>query len=298
MNLFEKEFEEEAILRIKKFAKIAEKLDYSIVLGFSGGKDSVVIYDLAQRAEIKFTAFFNHSFESITTLNFIKEYYPDVHFRRTYNIGFLANIKKHNGILPTVDIAYCCSDYKHNNNNKDKAVIVGVRRSESNKRRKRNVIDRKKRIKKYVDDYFLTSCQSDVLGNVDILLRPIVDWTNYDVINYIRKYKLPINKEYEIHNRVGCMICPKSSLSRNYYYLIKYPKLIDVVIRMLEQSGNDFFISRENKYYGDTYFNKIKFVLKWLNYSFRELKGKDKEAYDLILKYKWFEMINDGIKQE
>lgn len=298
MNLFEQYIEEEAIERIKKFSKIAEKLDYPIVLGFSGGKDSVVIYDLAKRAGIKFTSYFNHSFESPTTLKFIKKYYPDVKFRRPYNVGFLENIKKHNGILPTIDIAYCCSDYKHNKNNKDKAVIVGVRRSESFRRRKRSIIDRKKRIKKYVDDYFLSSCQSDVAGNVDVLLRPIIDWTDEDVWNYIKKYKLPVSSEYEHCKRVGCLICPKRSLSRNYYYLIKYPKLINVVIRILEQSGNDFIISKENKYYGDTYFNKIKFILKWLNYSFRELKGKDKKAYNLILDYKWSEMTNDGIKQE
>lgn len=284
MNLFEKYIEEEAIERIKKFSKIAEKLGYPIVLGFSGGKDSVVIYDLAKRSGIKFTAFFNQSFESATTLRFIREYYPDVKFRRIHNYGFFENIKKHNGLLLTKDIAYCCSDYKHNSLSNDKAVIVGVRRAESLIRRKRAVIDRKKRVKKYVDEHFLSSCQSDNLGCVDILLRPIIDWTNYDVVNYIRKYKLPLNKEYDIHNRVGCMICPKASLSRNYYYLDKYPKLVNVIIRFLEESGNDFFITRENKWYGSNYQDKVKFVLKWLNCSFRELKGVNIQYYNDLLK--------------
>lgn len=39
-NLFADEIEQTAILRIQKFAKIAETLGFEVRLGFSGGKDS------------------------------------------------------------------------------------------------------------------------------------------------------------------------------------------------------------------------------------------------------------------
>lgn len=51
-NLFNEEFEQEAIARIQKFAKIADKLGYEVAVGFSGGKDSQVVYDLCKRLEL------------------------------------------------------------------------------------------------------------------------------------------------------------------------------------------------------------------------------------------------------
>lgn len=71
-NLFFEEFEQQAINRIIKFSKLSLKMGFVPVLGFSGGKDSQVCYDLCKRAKIPFKAVFNHCFESLTTLNFIK----------------------------------------------------------------------------------------------------------------------------------------------------------------------------------------------------------------------------------
>lgn len=97
MNLFNEEIENQAIDRIRKFSKIADTMGFEICLGFSGGKDSQVIYDLCLRAGIKFKAYFNHSFESSTTLNFIREKYPDVIKRRDYKFGFIENIWRNHG---------------------------------------------------------------------------------------------------------------------------------------------------------------------------------------------------------
>ncbi|MFA6817097.1 MAG: hypothetical protein WCS73_12460 [Lentisphaeria bacterium] len=137
MNIFQSEIEQQAMTRIKKFAKIAETLGFDIALGFSGGKDSQVCYDLCLRSGIDFKAYFNHAFESSTTLKFIREKYPAVIQRRDYKFGFIENIiKMHGGLLPTAQIAYCCRNYKHNPNYVDKCSIVGVRKAESAKRKK------------------------------------------------------------------------------------------------------------------------------------------------------------------
>lgn len=126
-NLFADEIEQTAILRIQKFAKIAETLGFEVRLGFSGGKDSQVVYDLCLRSGIKFKAFFNHALESSTTLKFIREKYPNVIWRRDHKFGFIENIwRNHGGLLPTVQIAYCCNDYKHNPKYVDECSIVGV----------------------------------------------------------------------------------------------------------------------------------------------------------------------------
>lgn len=66
MNLFSNEIEHQAILRIQKFSKIAKAMGFEMRLGFSGGKDSQVVYDLCLRAGVEFKAYFNHSFMPFT----------------------------------------------------------------------------------------------------------------------------------------------------------------------------------------------------------------------------------------
>ncbi|MDO4929609.1 MAG: hypothetical protein Q4E59_00590 [Bacteroidales bacterium] len=166
-SLFAEEQERTAIERIQKFAKIAEKMGLEPRLGFSGGKDSQVCYDLCKRSGIHFRAFFNHSFESSTTLRFIRENYPDVIWRRDHKFGFIQNIKvNHSGMLPTVQRAYCCEDYKHNRHYVDDCSILGVRAAESAKRRGRTVLSVKNKKTRKVSnallsEYFSEHCQSE-----------------------------------------------------------------------------------------------------------------------------------------
>ncbi len=75
MNLFADQLEQTAIERIQKFAKIAGKMGFEVCLGFSGGKDSQVCYDLCKRSGIVFKAYYNVAFESNTTKRFISEHY-------------------------------------------------------------------------------------------------------------------------------------------------------------------------------------------------------------------------------
>lgn len=201
MNLFMEEIEQTAISRIKRFAKIAKTLGFDICLGFSGGKDSQVCYDLCKRAGVPFKAYFNRSFESPVTLNFIREHYPEVIWRHDHKYGFIENIRTvHHGFLPTVQSAYCCADYKHNPKYVDKCSIVGVRKAESAKRAARTAIEVKnktilKKSKALIDEYFEEHCQSTGTASI-VQLKPIIDWTDNDVWDYINIHGLPVNPEY------------------------------------------------------------------------------------------------------
>jgi phosphoadenosine phosphosulfate reductase len=280
-HLFTNEIETEAIMRIQKFARIAKAMELPISVGFSGGKDSQVTLHLCQRAGIEFTAYFNHSLESPTTLKFIREHYPDVIWRRDVKEGLIQHLKEvRQGYLPTVQSAYCCETYKHNPKYVDKCAILGIRRAESAKRASRTVFTAKnkttlKRIKANVNEYFHERCQSVGGGNL-ITLHPIVDWSDKEVWDYIHKYDLPINPEYEYSSRVGCLICPKANFTRNYHNLMKYPKLIDAVIKARNLPKNDWCITSDNKDYSD---NKIYYVCRWLNHSFMPFTKKQEELY-------------------
>jgi len=295
-NLFAKEIEDTAIERIQKFSKIAKTMKFDICVAFSGGKDSQVVYDLCKRSGVDFKAYFNHSFESCTTLRFIRENYPDVIWRRDHEFGFIQNIRvNHGGFLPTVQAAYCCKDYKHNPKYVDECSIVGVRKAESARRRSRTAIEVKnksvlKKNKALIDDYFEEHCQSTGAASV-IQLKPIIDWNDDDVWNYIHAHGLPINPEYlNGSKRVGCIVCPKANFTSNAVNLIKFPKLIDTFILAREKGGIniDWMITSDNKDYSD---DKVQYICRWLNHSFmpftkkqEALYGKVKEAYDNMKK--------------
>ena len=285
MMLFDNEFEQEAINRIVKFSKIAETLGYEVAVGFSGGKDSQVVYDLCKRSGIQFKAYFNHSFESCTTLQFIREHYPNVIWRRDHNFGFIENIwKNHSSILPTAEISYCCKDFKHNPKYVDKASIVGVRRAESIGRKKRKVFEgRNKTVIKnnraLFTEYFSDECIGSGAGSV-IQLKPIVDWSNDEVWNYVKSHHLPVNPEYNRSKRVGCLICPKADMTKNYIALLEHPKFIDAFIKAREKRADiDWFIHTDNRDFKD---NKVEYICRWLNHSFRPFTTRQKALFELV----------------
>lgn len=286
MNIFLDEIEQQAIQRIQKFSKIAKTMGFEMRLGFSGGKDSQVVYDLCSRADVEFKAYFNHSFESSITLKFIRENYPNVIKRRDYKFGFIENIwKNHGGLLPTAQMAYCCKNYKHNPKYVDECSIVGVRKAESIKRKSRTAFEAKnkttlKKNKTLIDSYFEENCQSVGAASV-IQLKPIIDWSDKDVWDYIRKYKLPINPEYKKRKRVGCKVCPKANFKSNGIALLENPKLINAFIRAREKGGLkiDWIITSENRDCSD---DKCYYICRWLNHSFMPFSKKQEELYQKV----------------
>lgn len=287
MTLFDEQFENEAIERIRKFARIAEKMGFVPVLGFSGGKDSQVCYDLCLRAGIKFRAVFNHCFETAETLRFIREYYPQIEWRREVKQGFFENIRtNHNGFLPTVEAAYCCVDYKHNPHYVDDASILGVRKAESAKRAKRHVLETRskrtlKRNRELISNYFQAQCVASGAPN-EIELKPILDWSDDEVFEYLKRHQLPMNPAYKTRRRVGCIICPKANFTHNYKALLEHPKLIDCAIAARKKSNAaiDWIITGDKLDYAD---RKPEYICRWLNHSFRPFTKKQKQLFELVI---------------
>lgn len=304
MNLFQEELEKTAIDRIHRFAKIAETMGFDICLGFSGGKDSQVVYDLCKRSGVPFKAYFNRSFESPVTKNFIRQNYPDVIWRHDHRYGFIENIRKvHGGLFPSVTTAFCCEDYKHNPKYVDKCSITGVRKAESSKRKSRTAISVKnktelKKHKALIDEYFIENCQS--IGTASIIqLLPIVDWSDDDVWDYIYNHDLPVNPEYQHSDRVGCIVCPKANFTRNFYTLMKYPKLVDAFILAKEKGSRErcnWIITYEGKDYKD---DKPYFICRWLNHSWMPFTRKQQELYETFRKkYDLIHSKKDENKQD
>lgn len=290
-NMFLDEMEQEAIMRIRKFAKIASAMEYEIGVGFSGGKDSLVVYDLCKRAGIDCKFYFNHSLEDIATLRYIRENFPDVIWRRNEKGLFEYIAKNMGGLLPSVTFAYCCETYKHNAKFVDDASIVGVRASESAKRKDRKVFETKnktfaKRHKATIGEYFEDRCQGVGAPN-KVQLKPIVDWTDDDVWAYVKKYNLTINPLYkEGFKRIGCMICPKADFTSNYKNLMRYPKLVNSVINArLRGLGTDWIINKGRDSEIDCSDDKVYYVCRWLNHSFMPFSKKQEKLYKKFREY-------------
>lgn len=85
-------------------------MQYPLNLGFSGGKDSVVILDLAERSGIKYNAIYaNTTVDPPGTISFIKKNYPQVQimhpeksfFRLIEEKGFPSRLRR-----------FCCEKLK------------------------------------------------------------------------------------------------------------------------------------------------------------------------------------------
>lgn len=176
-------------------------------LAFSGGKDSIVCYRLAELAGVKFEAHY-----AVTTIDppavtkFIREEYPQViRDYPTYKgerTNFYSLVIKKG--LPTRKVRWCCSVLKEQAGGRGSTVILGVRSAESAKRANRPV--------------FQTYDGKN-------LLNPIIDWSDSDVWDFIHSQKLKYPSVYnEGSKRVGCILCPLACRARRIKEYEKYPK--------------------------------------------------------------------------
>ena len=102
-------------------------------LAFSGGKDSICIYELAVIAKVKFDAHY-----SVTTIDppelvqFIKKQYPSVKF--DFNKRPFLQEMVYRG-FPQRQRRWCCAEYKENGGT-GRIVVTGIRGAESSRRSK------------------------------------------------------------------------------------------------------------------------------------------------------------------
>jgi|SRR5665647_1185608 len=162
-------------------------------LAFSGGKDSVTIKTLADMAGVKYDAHY-----SLTTVDppelvqFIKREHKDVEVVRPEKTMWQLIVE--NGMPPLRQMRYCCRILKEGGG-KGRTVMTGIRQSESHKRSKRKLIE---------------PCLAT--GSLKTYVNPILDWSDSDVWEFIRKYKVPYCKLYdEGWKRLGCVCCPNGN---------------------------------------------------------------------------------------
>jgi len=174
-------------------------------LAFSGGKDSVVIKKLAELAGVKFTANYNNTtIDPPELVHFIKIVHPDVIWHNP-PMNMMTMVATAPKTPPTRQGRWCCSVYKERGG-AGRVKVFGVRAAESKARATR-----------------WHEVSQD--RNGDLVICPIVYWTDKQLWQFIKAYELPYCTLYdEGFTRIGCVGCPLAGPKKQSAEFARWPR--------------------------------------------------------------------------
>ncbi len=187
--------------------------DDGFYLCFSGGKDSQALYHVAKLAGVKFRAHMNlTSVDPPQVLRFVRKNYPDVILHRPVESIYKLIPKKKS--LPTRMIRWCCDILKEQSG-AGNVVLIGIRKSESTRRSKRQELEISGHKYSGNFDQFSKHQETEITcirGKDKIIVSPILNWTDADVWEFLSGINVPHCELYDIgFSRIGCIMCPMSS---------------------------------------------------------------------------------------
>lgn len=215
-NLFNKKNKlSEAIEKLKMF----NPPEGGYYLAFSGGKDSCVVKALADMAGVKYVAHYsNTKIDPPELVKFIKEYHKDVIFDNP-KVSMLQEIPTRG--FPIRQGRWCCEVLKEQHGTG--VVLTGIRWAESNRRATR---------RRQFESCYKDACKT--------YFNPIIEWSNNEVWEFIRKYNIPYCKLYdEGFTRLGCLFCPMSSTKKRIAETGRYPKFTKAFIHAFSKLYNN-----------------------------------------------------------
>lgn len=245
---------------LRKAEDMALRLDpeNGFYLAFSGGKDSQVLYHIAQMAGVKFKAHMNlTSVDPPQVIRFVKRNYQDVDLIKPKMSIYEMALKKH--ILPTMRFRWCCAKFKELSG-AGKVTLIGIRKEESPKRSKRNEIELENHKFSGTFDQWEEHNETMVTcvdGKDKILVSPIIYWTEHDVWKFLNEIvKVPHCSLYdEGYRRIGCIICPMSNYKQKMRDCKRFPHIKHKWIQTIQKLIDAGYINHN--------FQDAEFGFKW-----------------------------------
>lgn len=193
-----------SVERLKMF-----RPDKPFYVAFSGGKDSVAVKSIVEKSGMP--ADYHYHLTGIDPpelVRFIKTF-DDVQIHLPEETIWKMVVRKK--YPPTRVVRYCCQMLKERGG-KDRRVITGVRWAESNRRKKRQMVEH---------------CMDSGQGDKQII-NPIIDWTDSEVWEYIKENDLKYCSLYdEGFRRLGCIMCPMTSHEKRIREAERWPKIAE-----------------------------------------------------------------------
>ena len=211
-------------------------------LAFSGGKDSVALKGVADLSGVKYEAHYSlTNVDPPELVQFIKTF-PDVIIDRPDKTMWQLIVEKR--IPPTRIARYCCLELKESSG-EGRVTLTGVRWAESsNRKRNRNLVNigtSKKRTVFNDENDESRRAVENCYRTRKTLVNPIIDWSDDEVWEFIKEYKLPYCKLYdEGWKRLGCIGCPMANQGVEFKRWPKYEQMyIKAFQRMIDKRKED-----------------------------------------------------------
>ena len=239
-------------------------------LAFSGGKDSQTLYHIAQLAGVRFEGHMNlTSVDAPEVIRFVRKHYPEVELIKPKDSIY--HVAERKQLLPTKKVRWCCEEYKEHAG-AGKVTLIGIRRQESSRRKKRNEVEIDSR--KYsgtldgLDEYRkakginITNATEEttigcISGKESLLISPIINWTERDVWKFLNDVvRVPHCELYDQGwHRIGCINCPMASAKQKQIENERWPHVrrnwIKAIMRI---RAGGVFPSKPTSKMGEQYF--------------------------------------------
>jgi len=245
------EIETEAIDFIKR---TKDKKDLPVCVSFSGGKDSLAVLLLVRKSlkKSEYMILFNDTgIEFPETREYINELEDEIDKKieiARENDPFWDNIQEFGP--PGKDYRWCCktcklgpiSKFIENRTDSDGEKILtfgGERKFESDNRSKRDRVSKNPWV------------PGQISGS------PIQNWRSLEVWLYIYQNDLPYNELYDKLERIGCWVCPSSSLAEFEALKKNHPRLWKKLRNQLENFAEEENLPEEWLEYGFWRWNNL-----------------------------------------
>lgn len=145
---------------------------------------------------------------------------------------------------PTRRMRYCCQILKEAGG-KGRYIATGVRWAESTQRREREEFEKIGKTKALREKFTTIMLMNDndsrrmmqehCMQKKEMVVNPIIDWTNSDIWEFIKSEKLETCELYQCgYDRVGCIGCPMAGKKR-YKEFSDFPKYKQAYIRAFDR---------------------------------------------------------------